>query len=576
MTTDLSSEHGEIQMDTDGSRSFRSPALLWPHQAAPRPPSPLRQHLKVGQASSAQAAGQASSAQAAGQASSAPGQTSSAPAAPRDQTPDPVRRLLGSSAAAGIGLAALIMIVSSASRPGRAVIRVRPPSGAPPWWLPVRLPVPLVTPGLWAAAIIGGCGVIAGLAAVSRGARPPVRVLLAAAFIVTAAFTVLPPTGSTDTLDYAAYGRIVVLGHNPYVMTPLQLRRSHDPVGRASPRDWDRFGSVYGPLASAEQAAAAELGGRSALFIVFWLKLWNALAFGTVVLVLDRLLRRDPARRARAHLLWTVNPLLLWCLIESGHADGLAAAAAFLGLVVLTVSPETGRTTVQRALAGGLLVGMAIDIKTTWALFALGVAWAVRKSISTVAAAAAGGLAVLVPSYLWFGHAAATALSSRRAYSSIDNIYEFFSRPFGYLALPHVTRVAGVVFLIVAGLLLWRLPEANPDRPAIRPALALSLAWLLTWPYEFPWYDTMAFCLLGLYAASRIDWLMLLRLMAGVVISLPGLDGQQVQTPWLLWVTHWDTVLVVPLIRLGVLAGVVFLCRSARWRPDRVRPHPLT
>ena len=532
----------------------------------------------AGQAGSARAAaGQAGSARAAaGQAGSAPGQNSSAPDTPRDQPPSPVRRLLSWSAAAGIGLAALIMIAASAGRPGRAVIRVRPPSGAPPWWLPVRLPVPLVTPALWAAAIIGGCGVIAGLAAVSRGARPPVRLLLAAAFIVTAAFTVLPPTGSTDSLDYAAYGRMIVLGHNPYVMTPYQLRRSHDPVGRAAPVDWDRFGSVYGPLASAEQAAAAELGGSSALYIVFWLKLWNALAFGAVVLVLDRLLRRDPARRARAHLLWTVNPLLLWCLIESGHADGLAAAAGFLGLVVLTVSPETGRTTVQRALAGGLLVGAAIDIKTTWALFALGVAWAVRKSISTVAAAAAGGLAVLGPSYLWFGHAAATALSSRRAYSSIDNIYEFFARPFGYLALPHVTRVAGLVFLIVAGLLLWRLPEGNPDRPAIRPALAVSLAWLLTWPYEFPWYDTMAFCLLGLYAASRIDWLMLLRLMAGLVISLPGLDGQRVRTPWLLSVIHWDSVLVIPVIRLGVLAGVVFLCLSARWQPDRARPRPLT
>ena len=556
-------------MDTDGSGSFRSPAPPWPHQAAPQRPSAPRQLLKVSQAGFAQAAaGQASSAQAAaGQASSAPGQTASAPGAPGNQPPDPVRGLLGWSAAAGIALAVLIMIVASAGKPGRAVLRVRPPNGAPAWWLPVRLPVPLVTPALWAAAIIGGCGVIAGLAAVSRGARPPVRLMLAAAFIVIAAFTVLPPTGSTDSLDYAAYGRMVVLGHNPYVMTPYQLRRSRDPVGRAAPTDWDRFGSVYGPLASAEQAAAAELGGRSALFIVFWLKLWNALAFGTVVLVLDRLLRRDPARRARAHLLWTVNPLLLWCLIESGHADGLAAAAAFLGLVVLTVSPETGRTTVQRALAGGLLAGVAIDIKTTWALFALGVAWAVRKSVSTVAAAAAGGLAVLVPSYLWFGHAAATALSSRRAYSSIDNIYEFFSRPFGYLALPHVTRVAGVVFLIVAGLLLWRLPEANPDRPGIRPALAVSLAWLLTWPYEFPWYDTLAFCLLGLYAASRIDWLMLLRLMAGLVISLPGLGWRRVRTPWLLWVTHGNSVLVVPVIRLGVLAGVVFLCLSARWRP---------
>jgi hypothetical protein len=125
-------------------------------------------------------------------------------------------------------------------------------------------------------------------------------------------------------------------------------------------------------------------------------------------------------------------------------------------------------------------------------------------------------------------------------------------------------------------LLLWRLPEANPDRPAIRPALALSLAWLLTWPYEFPWYDTMAFCLLGLYAASRIDWLMVAQLTAGLVISLPGLDGQSVRTPSLLSLTHWDSVLVVPLLRLGVLAGIVFLCLSSRWRPDRVRPHPLT
>ena len=67
---------------------------------------------------------------------------------------------------------------------------------------------------------------------------------------------------------------------------------------------------------------------------------------------------------------------------------------------------------------------------------------------------------------------------------------------------------------------------------------------------------------------------MVLRLIAALVISLPGLDGQSVRTPWMLWVAHWDSVLVVPLIRLGVLAGVVFLCLSARWRPDRVRMRP--
>jgi hypothetical protein len=568
-------------METDGSGSVRAPAVLQPELAGTESAQPEQagtEQAGTEQAGTEQAGTeQAGTEQAAARPPSTPGtpgtpgRSGPAPAAP----PDAVRRLLSRSAAAGIGLATLIMLAASAGRPGHAVTAVRPPAGAPPWWLPLHLPVQLVAPGLWTAAVIGGCGVIAGIAAVSRGARPPARMLLTAAFIATAAFTVLPPTGSTDSLDYAAYGRMVVLGHNPYVMTPYQLRRTHDPVGKAAPVEWEHYASVYGPLASAEQGAAAELGGTSALFIVFWLKLWNALAFGAVALALDRLLRRDPARRARAHLLWSVNPLLLWCLIEGGHADGLAAAVGFLGLLVLTVRPETGRTTVLRALAAGLLVGAAVDVKATLAMYGLGVAWAARKSISTLAAAAAGALAVLVPSYLAFGHAAVSALSSRRAYSSADNIYEFFARPFGYLALPHVTRVAGLVFVVAAGLLLWRLPEGNPARPAIRPALALSIAWLIAWPYEFPWYDAMAFCLLALYPVSRLDWLMLARLTGGLLISLPGL-AQKITTPWILWVTHADSVLVVPVIRLAVLAGVIFLCLSARWRPDPGRLRPLT
>ena len=84
--------------------------------------------------------------------------------------------------------------------------------------------------------------------------------------------------------------------------------------------------SVYGPVATAEEWAAAELGGTSMARITFWLKLWNSIAFGVVVLLLDRTLRSDPARRLRAHLLWTVNPLLLWEIVASGHIDGLAAA----------------------------------------------------------------------------------------------------------------------------------------------------------------------------------------------------------------------------------------------------------
>src|SRR6202012_1577196 len=111
---------------------------------------------------------------------------------------------------------------------------------------------------------------------------------------------------------------------------------------------------------TAEEWAAAELGGTSAARITFWLKLWNVLAFGAVVLALDRALRSDPARRARAHLLWSVNPLVLWAMAAGGHIDGVATALGFCGLLVLRPGQPGragGGTSVARAFAAGLLTG---------------------------------------------------------------------------------------------------------------------------------------------------------------------------------------------------------------------------
>ena len=105
------------------------------------------------------------------------------------------------------------------------------------------------------------------------------------------------------------------------------------PMAREIPSSWMNAVSVYGPVATAAEWSAAELGGTSLARITFWLKLEEAIAFGAVVLALDRLLRRDPEMRLRAHLLWSVNPLLLWEIVAGGHVDGLAAAFGLLGIV---------------------------------------------------------------------------------------------------------------------------------------------------------------------------------------------------------------------------------------------------
>src|SRR5258708_25870524 len=117
-----------------------------------------------------------------------------------------------------------------------AVVRGFPSAGrVPPLWFPLHPSQLTATAMIYAAIVVGAAGVGCGLLAVRRGARPSSRLLLTAAVSAAAAvavLAVLPPAGSTDPLSYPTYGRIAVLGHNPYVMTPVQLRRSGDPVGR--------------------------------------------------------------------------------------------------------------------------------------------------------------------------------------------------------------------------------------------------------------------------------------------------------------------------------------------------------
>ena len=101
-------------------------------------------------------------------------------------------RLIGWLAAAAIAASILVMIVISAAGPNVSVPAMRR-AGGPPWWHALHLTATFVTVSLWAAMVLGCAGVIAGLVAVARGARPRVRPVIAAAFLAVAVLTVLPP-----------------------------------------------------------------------------------------------------------------------------------------------------------------------------------------------------------------------------------------------------------------------------------------------------------------------------------------------------------------------------------------------
>ena len=474
-------------------------------------------------------------------------------------------RVPGWIAAWCIGISLALMVAAEVVRQDWMYPPLRLPAGGFPFdAVSVHVSLKVVVPALWLACLLGAVGVCAGLVAARRGARPPMRLILVAAAVVVVVLAILPPGGSTDVLDYAAYGRLLALGHNPYVVPPFFLRITDPGFGSQVPWRWQYQVSLYGPIATFEQYAAARLGGDSASRVVFWLKVWNALAFGAVAYAADRLLRSDPARRLRAHLLWTVNPLLVWGLVAAGHLDALAAAAGLLGLLVLGARSPSARPAFGRALAAGALVGVAADIKINYIAFGLGLAWALRRRPAAIVVAALGGLVVLAPTYAWFGSPAITALFARRNKSTVDSFYRLTDLNAYY---PYLGEVAVILAIAMALLLLARLPAADPLRPALRPALALSVAWLVIWPYQLPWYDAMAFCLLLLYPASRLDWLLIARLTAATLANTPGNPAP----PPGRVLTKLDQLLVhtlAPGVLLACAIALVVLCLTRYWRAE--------
>ncbi len=514
------------------------------------------------------------------------GEATSAARVNRPASPE-LTRLTGWLAAAAIAVSTLVMIVISAAGPSVSVPAMRR-AGGPPWWHALHLTATFVTVSLWAAMALGCAGVVAGLVAVARGARPPVRPIIAAAFLAVAVLTVLPPAGSTDSISYAAGGRTAVIGHSPYVMTPLQLARTGDPVGRQIPfgeipSSWANAVSVYGPVATAAEWGAAELGGTSLARITFWLKLEEAIAFGAVILALDRLLRSNPEMRLRAHLLWSVNPLLLWEIVAGGHIDGLAVVFGLLGIVALRARTPQGESGPRReskaqaeipvggAVLAGLLIGVAADTKVEYALFGLAVAWACRRSLKAFTAAAAGFAVAVIPAYLAAGTPAIKVLVTRGGGVTWDTMYQLFWRPvLGYTQFSvsssprHLELIAYLLFAAVALLALMRLPDRTPGLPAVAPALALSLAWLFVTAFQRPWYDVMAISLLALYSASRLDWLVLLRLLAGATIYTQAIQSP-VEPHWLYDLGQFNGTWLTPTVRLLVAVAFVWLCVSGRW-----------
>jgi hypothetical protein len=512
-----------------------------------------------------------------GLAAAVPPDTRRPQSAPGDR-PSPA--LPAIAAVAGIVVSVSLMMIVAYEGPSITEPRIpfaRPGHG-PPFFVNAHPGTHLVSYALWFAAVAGAAGLAAGLLAVRRGWRPRPELLIGCSLIGVVLLMLLPPIGSSDMRDDAIYGRIAALGHSPYTMTPRRLEHAGDPVALNAPNKWKRDGSPYGPLTTGSQAAASLLAGDSASRTIFWLKLEYALAFLAVALALDRFFRADPAGRTRAHLLWTVNPLMLLAVMAGGHNDVLGMIFGLLAVLALR------RLDLRTGLVAGLMVGAAISFKAPFALFGLGLAIAALKSRRALTGLALGAAAVVALSYAVAGwHAITSALAESDRAPDLYHPWLLVADVVPYFRNGHATdALALVATLVLAGLLLWRMPAGPPGLPAVRPVLALILAWLICSPQQRAWYDVLIFPLLALMPATRLDWIVVARGFLGAVGQLPGnaLGGKL--APY--WLRHTDAVLygyLVPLALTGLAIALVWLCvtrridRTARAAGGLVPPEPL-
>ncbi|HET7529631.1 MAG TPA: hypothetical protein VFJ98_01600 [Mycobacteriales bacterium] len=349
--------------------------------------------------------------------------------------------------------------------------------------------------------------------------RPSPRRLTVAGALVVAALAMLPPIGSADQLSYAAYGRMVATGHDPYSTSPAQLAATGDAVGASVEVPWQDTPSVYGPVATAEQAAASAIAGDDVALTVWLLGLVNAAAFAGVGLLGLRLAGRagggdgngngPVSARRRVAALWSANPLL-WLAVGSGaHLDVLAALPAVAAVAMVARS----------RLGAGALAGLALSVKAPAGLVLVALAWVHRQSRRSVAVVVAGAAAVAIPGYAVAGPEAFQQLSRASRLVSLATPWRLLVN-----TADPPRRLVGALAFVLFVLLVAALARRGP-RPASAASVAglLTLAYVLAAPYALPWYDVLPWALLPLAVASWRDWALLAHT---TVLSLSYLPGR--------------------------------------------------
>ena len=379
---------------------------------------------------------------------------------------------------AGVGIALLILVGASAPNVNTLLVRL-PLSPLPSW------PAWVTCPATVGAVLLDALGLVGMLRARSRGWAPSPWRLYGASVLAVLILVNLTPVGSSDPASYAAYGRMAALGFDPYTTTPHDALQGTDYYGVIS-ASWQRTPSVYGPVATWIQAAAAHIGGARPWVTIWVLLLVNGLTFLAVGWVLLRT-SKDPVR---ATLLWTANPLMLEQLVSGGHLDTFVAAGTVCGLRLVRSGGSPGRV----ALAG-VVLGLTLGVKIDAGLVALALAWPMLRDRqwSRLAVMSGSCAVTLTVIYADYGLHALRPLSSASKLISVPSAWDIMS-VLGNATIGAATTSAAICVLwpLLLAAFVWLLGRTTgitSREPAGGLIALIVIAWMCAAPWAMPWYS---------------------------------------------------------------------------------------
>lgn len=488
-----------------------------------------------------------------------------------------------------IGLALLVAGITVLLLVGASGTSVALPPLGRPGWAPPSLPWQL---GGWTVVALQAGGYLLGALSLWRHVRrpSPLRLrwwhlaLLAALILLTA------PFGTADHTNYAAYGRILVEGGDPWSVIPADWRGGHDPVVGRVQDPWRDATSVYGPIGTWLMGLAAWVGGELARQVVWvWQVLIVAAWLGT-----REVLVRLGTDRPTVDRWWTTNVLVLGAGVLGAHVDMLAicAMAAALGLGLA-----------RRPLLAGLAVGVAASTKLTAGVVGIALLWATvaerrhssgstrgtpahlpgQMRLRNIAWLVAGALLVLVPAHLVIGRHALTRISEagggisyampwRAVYTALDPLM-------GEPAARTVTTWLAAFGCVLLAIALWRITAGLTDVVAVRALFVLTTAYSLGAGYVLPWYElpqwlatAVLIGLLGTQGWHHFRPLLLLLIARSTVLALAYVPGRVHLPDDIETVTLGFRFVASPVATLAVWLAVWVMWRRIRARPQAATP----